>query len=190
MIVKPKLIILVASTRPGRVGSTVGKWFASLADEHGAYDVELVELEDMNLPLFNEPHHPAMGKYVHEHTKDWSAKVDGADAFVFVTPEYNFGTPPSLTNALTYLVSEWKYKPVGFASYGGISGGIRSVQDTKLALTTFKMVPMYEAVVIPNVGGELDENGTFVAKEIHDQSANAMLDELLRWTNALAPLRN
>jgi NAD(P)H-dependent FMN reductase len=190
VIVKPKLIVLVASTRPGRVGSTVGQWFAKLADEHGAYDVELVELEDMNLPLFNEPHHPAMGKYVHEHTKDWSAKVDGADAFVFVTPEYNFGTPPSLTNALTYLVNEWKYKPVGFASYGGISGGIRSVQDTKLALTTFKMVPMYEAVVIPNVGGELDDNGTFVAKEIHDQSANAMLDELLRWTNALASLRN
>lgn len=190
MSVKPKLIVLVASTRPGRVGSTVGQWFSKYAAEHAGFGVELVELENMNLPLFNEPHHPAMGNYVYQHTKDWSAKVASADAFAFVTPEYNFSTPPSLTNALTYLVNEWKYKPVGFVSYGGISGGIRSVQDTKLALTTFKMVPMYEAVVIPNVGGFLDDNGNFLPKEIQEQSATAMLDELLRWTKALASLRN
>lgn len=184
-----KLMVLVASTRPGRVGSSVGAWIDEVAKEHGAFDVELVELADMNLPLFDEPQHPAMRSYLHEHTKSWSAKVEAADAFIFVTPEYNFSTPASLLNALTYLVQEWHYKPVGFASYGGISGGIRSVQMTKQVLTTFKMVPLYEAVVIPHVQSFLDDQNQFQADQVHTDAANTMLTELKRWSGALTTLR-
>lgn len=186
----PKLIVLVASTRPGRVGSTIGKWFAEYATEHGGFDVELVELADQNLPIFDEPQHPAAQQYEHEHTKAWSKKVAEADAFVFVTPEYNFSTPASLLNALTYLVKEWAYKAAGFVSYGGVSGGMRSVQMTKQVLTTFKMFPLYEAVVLPNVFGFLNDEGQFVAQEIHETSAKAMLDELLRVEGALSTLRS
>jgi NAD(P)H-dependent FMN reductase len=79
----------------------------------------------------------------------WSDIVGGSDAFVFVTPEYNYTIPPALVNALDTVYHEWTYKPVGFVSYGGVSGGMRAVQTAKLMVTGFKMMPMVEAVNIP-----------------------------------------
>ena len=138
----PKLSVVIASTRPGRVGLPVGRWFFERAKAHGKFDVELLDLKEQNLPLLDEPKHPRFQQYEHEHTKAWSAKVRASDAFVFVTPEYNYGAPPSLINALDYLVHEWACKPAGFVSYGGASGGMRSVQMTKLVLTSLKIMPL------------------------------------------------
>lgn len=89
----------------------VADWFIPIAESQGEFAVERVDLKDMNLPLFDEPKHPRLGEYEHEHTKRWSATVARADAFVFVTPEYDFGPPASLINALQFLVKEWAYKP-------------------------------------------------------------------------------
>jgi NAD(P)H-dependent FMN reductase len=187
----PKLHIIIASTRPGRVGPAVARWFHQFALGHGTFEVELVDLAEVGLPLLDEPAHPRLRQYQHEHTKRWSASVEAADVFVFVTPEYNYGPPPSLVNALDYLYAEWNYKPVGFVSYGGISGGIRSVQMTKQIVTTLKMVPLVEAVPIPFVGQHLDGNtGVFQPTENHQKAAGEMLDELLRWAEALKPLRS
>ena len=147
----PKLSVVVASTRPGRIGLPVAEWFVERAKAHGKFDVDLVDLKEQNLPLLDEPKHPRFQEYEHAHTKAWSAKVRGSDAFVFVTPEYNYASPPALLNALDYLVHEWAYKPAGFVSYGGPSGGVRSVQMTKLLLTSLKIVPIPEAVAIPLV---------------------------------------
>lgn len=88
---KPLLQIVVASTRPGRVGLPVAQWFQKVADKHAGFAVELVDLAAVDLPLMNEPNHPRLRQYVHEHTRRWSAQVDRADAFVFVMPEYNHG---------------------------------------------------------------------------------------------------
>ncbi len=77
----PKLNVVVASTRPGRIGYPVAQWFVDLAREHGGFDVELVDLAEVNLPLLDEPNHPRLGQYVHDHTERWSASVDAADAF-------------------------------------------------------------------------------------------------------------
>ena len=118
-----KLNVIVCSTRPGRVGLSIGRWFEEYAKAHGGFDVSLEDLADYALPVFDEPHHPRLRKYEHAHTKAWSASVESADAFVFVTPEYNFGPPPSLVNAMNYLVLEWHNKVAGFVSYGGVSGG-------------------------------------------------------------------
>ena len=186
----PKLHVIICSTRPGRVGKPVGDWFSRAAQGHAGFDVELVDLADMNLPLYDEPKHPRLQQYEHEHTRRWAASVDAADAFVFVTPEYNFGPPPPFVNALNYVYLEWNYKPAGFVSYGGISGGMRAVQSEKLLLTTLKMVPILETVLIPMVPQHLDKaTGAFAPNDIHESSATAMLDELLRWANALKPLR-
>ncbi len=185
----PKLQIIIASTRPGRVGPKVAGWFCGAAERHGGFEVELVDLAEADLPLLDEAAHPRMKQYSEEHTKAWSRKVDAADAFVIVTPEYNFGSPPALVNALNYLYDEWNYKPVGFVSYGGISGGLRSVQMTKGIVTTLKMMPMVEAVSISFVAKHIDEAGIFVAEEFHEKSAVGMLDELLKWTGALGTLR-
>ena len=186
----PKLNVIVASTRPGRVGFPVAQWFTELAVAHGGFEVELVDLAEFDLPLLDEPNHPRLGQYVHQHTKDWSASVSAADAFVFVTPEYNYGMPASLKNAIDYLHSEWQYKPVGFVSYGGVSAGTRAVQMTKQVVTTLKMTSVNEAVAIPFVTQFLDDDGAIRANETMEGAAKAMLDELLRYANALAPLRS
>jgi len=183
-----KLHTLICSTRPGRVGPAVANWFHNAAVAHGGFDAELVDLVSFNLPVFDEPNHPAQRKYVHEHTKAWSRSVEAADAFVFVTPEYNFGPPPSLLNALNFVYQEWTYKPVGFVSYGGISGGLRSVQMQKLTVTTLKMMPMYEGVTIPFVPKHLSD-GVFKPEPPQESSAKTLLDEMLRWAEALRPLR-
>lgn len=184
------LQVIICSTRPGRVGPAVGAWMLEQARAHGEFAVELVDLADFGLPVFDEPRHPRFGVYEHEHTKRWSAAVTRADAFVFVTPEYNFSAPAPLLNALTYLYHEWTYKPVAFVSYGGASGGMRGVQMTKQVVTTFKMVPVVEAVTIPLIAERIDKaTGAFAPDEKHPKAAHAMLDELLKWATALRTLR-
>ncbi|AIE83938.1 NADPH-dependent FMN reductase [Fimbriimonas ginsengisoli] len=185
----PRLIVVIASTRPGRVGPAVGKWFFDFAKNHAKFEIELVDLAEVNLPLIDEPAHPRLQQYEHDHTKQWSATVAAGDAFVFVTPEYNFGPPPSLINALDYLFNEWACKPVGFVSYGGVSGGLRSVQMTKLTVTALKMMPLPEAVVIPFFSKLVNDEQLFVPTELIEKSATVMLDELLRWAEALKVLR-
>jgi NAD(P)H-dependent FMN reductase len=184
----PRLGVIVASVREGRAGAPVADWFMERAHQHGGFELELVDLKAINLPMLSEANHPRLQKYTQESTKRWSATVAALDAFVFVTPEYNFGSPPALVNALDTVYVEWACKPVGFVSYGGVSGGLRSVQMTKLMLTAFKLVPMVEAVSIPFIAKEL-QDGRFPGNERVDKAAIAMLDELLRWTNALKPLR-
>jgi len=184
-----KLHVILSSTRPGRVGATIAHWFHGLAVEHGKFEPELVDLAEFNLPVYDEPRHPVLQQYEHEHTKRWAASVAAADAFVLVTPEYNYGPTPALLNALNYVYKEWNYKPAAFVSYGGMSGGIRAVQVTKHTLTTLKMVPLVEAVAIQMAAQQLDENKQFKPGEVHINSAKAMLNELLRWAEALKPMR-
>src|SRR5699024_8246907 len=108
----------------------------------------------------------------------------------FVTPEYNYSPPPSLINALDYVYREWNYKPCAFVSYGGISGGLRAVQAVKLQMTTLKMMPLMEAVCLPMVARQFDDQGRFVEAEGNADAATAMLDELQRWAVALKPMRD
>lgn len=184
------LQVIVASTRDERKGPVVAEWVMEQARRHGQFDAELIDLAEVGLPLFDEPRHPRLQQYEHEHTRRWSATVGRADAFTFVTPEYNFGSPPALVNALDYLVKEWAYKPVAFVSYGGVSAGLRGVQMTKGIVTALRMVPMVEAVAIPMFTQHIDaETGRFDPGAVQEKAATAMLDELLKWANALQPLR-
>jgi NAD(P)H-dependent FMN reductase len=185
----PTLLIVIASTRPGRVGPSVAAWILDRAVAHGGFDVELIDLAEVNLPLLDEPHHPRLGQYVHQHTKDWSATIARGDAFIFVMPEYNYGFNAALKNAIDYLNAEWRYKPVGFVSYGGVAAGTRAVQMLKQVITTLKMVPLFEAVAIPFVQQFLDEQRRLQPNDIMESAATDMLDELARWVAELAPLR-
>jgi NAD(P)H-dependent FMN reductase len=183
-----KLVVIYGSVRDGRAGEAVAQWFLSKAREHGKFDVEYVDLKERNLPILMEPHHPRLKKYQLESTKAWSATIDAADAYVFVMPEYNYTTPPALVNALDTVYHEWTYKPLAFVSYGGVSGGLRAVQATKLMATAFKMMPMLEAVNIPFFA-QLVENGVFKSNDVHDKAVPVMLDELLKWAGAMKTLR-
>jgi NAD(P)H-dependent FMN reductase len=183
-----KLHVIVASTRPGRIGLPIATWFHELAKSHGKFEVELVDLKEQNLPIFDEPKHPRFQEYEHAHTKAWSAKVNVADAFVFVTPEYNFSTAPALVNAFDYLYKEWNYKAASFVSYGGASGGLRAVQMAKQTVTALNMMPIAEAVALPFVTKQIEE-GAFKANEGNEKAGKAMLDELHRWAQALKSMR-
>jgi NAD(P)H-dependent FMN reductase len=186
----PTLLVVIASTRPGRVGLPVAEWFAAHARAHGAFDVDVADLAEIGLPLIDEPNHPRLRRYTKQHTIDWSARVEAADAFVFVTPEYNYSAAPALINALDYLATEWHYKPATFVSYGGVAAGTRSVQMTKLLVTTLKMYALPEAVAIPFVQQVLDDDGRIEPSESMINAANAMLDELVRVEAALRVLRS
>ena len=183
------LKIITASTRPGRKGPAMATWIFEETKKHGAFDVELLDLAVINLPFLDEPHHPRLQKYEHEHTKNWSSKIAPADAFIIVTPEYNFGYPAPLKNALDYLYNEWTYKPVAFVSYGGISGGTRCVQQLKQVVTAQKMMPIVEIVNIPFFTKHIDDLEKFIPDEAIQHSANAMLAELIKWANSLKTMR-
>lgn len=180
-----QLKVIVASTRPGRKGPAIAKWFMDLLQEQSDFEVELIDLKEVNLPFMDEPEHPRLQKYQHEHTKAWSKKIAAADAFVFVMPEYNFGYPATLKNALDFLYQEWTYKPVGFVSYGGIAGGTRSVQMLKQVVTALKMVPIVEAVHVPFFTKFIDDQEQFVGDEGHLRMVQGLLKELVWWTNKL-----
>jgi NAD(P)H-dependent FMN reductase len=185
-----KLEIIVASTRPGRVGLPLGQWVESEARTHGGFaEVELVDLAEVNLPFMDEPNHPRLRQYTHRHTLDWSAKVAEADAFVFVMPEYNYGFTAPLKNAIDFLHHEWHYKPVGMVSYGGVSAGTRAAQMVKQVVTTLRMTPVFEAVSIPFVAQFFDDEDNFVPNDVMVASAKAMFDELARVSESLRPLR-
>jgi NAD(P)H-dependent FMN reductase/GNAT superfamily N-acetyltransferase len=150
-------------------------------------DLVPVALGDLDLPFLDEEEHPSSGVYRHEHTRRWSAIADAADGFIVVTPEYNYGMPAALKNALDYLGSEWAWKPIGFVSYGNTSAGTRSVQHTKQVVTTLRMVPLGATVAI-RIGDSV-ENGRLRTDTARDVAGVALLDELVRVSHALRPMR-
>lgn len=185
---RPVLQVIAASTRPGRKGITVARWVQQLAEQHSGFDVELVDLAEVALPMFDEPNHPRLQRYTHQHTKDWSDRVSRADAFVFVTPEYNHSFPAALKNALDYLSMEWADKPAAVVSYGGVSAGLRAATALKPVLAALRMVPVVEAISVPSftqflAGDAFEPNPELAA------GGKAMLDELVRLTGALGALR-
>ncbi|MER7488669.1 bifunctional NAD(P)H-dependent oxidoreductase/GNAT family N-acetyltransferase [Streptomyces sp. NPDC126497] len=185
-----RILLLVCSTRPGALGPDVGRWLTeTLAPGAEALGADLVPLAigDLHLPFLDEEEHPSTGVHQHEHTRRWSRIVEDADGFVFVTPEYNYGMPATLKNALDYLGPEWAWKPVGFVSYGHTSAGTRAVQHAKQVVTTLRLVPLGSTVAI-RIADAMRED-RFAPEARHADAAGGMLAELVRVSRALAPLR-
>ncbi|GAA3888287.1 bifunctional NAD(P)H-dependent oxidoreductase/GNAT family N-acetyltransferase [Streptomyces sedi] len=187
---RPRVLLLTTSTRPHALGPAVGRWLADAlapsAEELGV-DLVPVSIGELDLPFLDEEEHPATGVHHHEHSRRWSRMVDDADGFVVITPEYNFGMPATLKNALDYLSPEWAWKPVGFVSYGHTSAGTRAVQHAKQVVTALRLVPLGATVALRIAdamrGDRLDPDAR------HVDAARGMLAELTRVSRALAPLR-
>lgn len=185
-----KLKIISSTVRPGRKGPVIANWIAETAEATGNFEVEVLDLGEINLPLMNEAAHPVMRQYEHEHTKQWSAKIDEADAFIFVTTEYDYSYPAPLKNALEYLVHEWAYKPAGLVSYsGGAFAGVRAIMSLKTDLLSLRTIALHEAVNIPSVNQFINEDGVFTPNELVSKSAQTMLTQLLRWTKGLKAIK-
>ncbi|HEY7225151.1 MAG TPA: GNAT family N-acetyltransferase [Micromonosporaceae bacterium] len=184
-----RLNVVVASTRPVRVGDRIAAWFARIAEARPDFDVHVVDLAELNLPPLDEPE-AAIGSqdYKNVHTRRWSLLTAAADAFVVVTPEYNRGYPAALKNALDYLFVEWQDKPIGFVSYGMTSGGLRAVAQLVPVVTALGMVPLRDGVVV-RLREVLDDCGTLSPTAGMLDAAQAMLDDLARLTPVLAAVR-
>ena len=186
---KYQLKIIIGSTRPVRKGPIIADWFLKIAKQHSHFEVELLDLKEIDLPFLDEQEHPRLQKYTKAHTKKWSKTIDSADAFVIVTPEYNFGYPAALKNALDFLSVEWGEKPMGFVSYGGVSAGTKAVESLKQTITALGMMPLAQAVNIPFFTQFINENDVFEPNEVLEKSADLMLNKLQDWTKALKGMR-
>lgn len=184
------LLVIVGSTRPNRVGKPVADWFTGLARADGRFDVDVADLAEVDLPFMDEPKHPRLHEYQHDHTKAWSERVERADAVVLVSAEYNTGYPAPLKNAIDYLNQEWKYKPVGFVTYGGMSAGLRAMEQLVQVVSILGMFTVMPAVNIPFVGKRVGDDGTLDANDVMTDAATGMLDELRKVEGALRPLRS
>jgi NAD(P)H-dependent FMN reductase len=174
----PALHVILASTRPVSNGRPVGEWFAALAAAYG-FDITLVDLAEIGLPLLDEPEMASTGDYRHQHTKQWSALIGRADAVVWVMPMYNGGFGAAQKNAIDFLYREWRGKPVGLVSYsGGSSGGRPAAEMLTPILTRIGMRPTASGVAIANVGGHVDEERRFEPTAQHAHEAEVLLDEL------------
>jgi NAD(P)H-dependent FMN reductase/GNAT superfamily N-acetyltransferase len=185
-----RVAVLTCSTRPGALGPVVARWLLDAITPRAAQlgvDLVPISLSELNLPFLDEEEHPSSGIYRQEHTHRWSAMVDAADGFLAITPEYNYGMPATLKNALDYLGREWAWKPIGFVSYGNTSAGTRSVQHTKQVVTTLRMVPLGATVAIRI--GEAVRDGRLRPDAGRDRLGVGLLDELVRVCQALLPLR-
>ncbi|MDX6348970.1 MAG: hypothetical protein QOF84_3760 [Streptomyces sp.] len=186
---QPHVQIIVGSTRPGRRGHAVATWIHDLAVQHAGFDVRLVDLAEVGLPLLDEPRPPQRGQYDHEHTRRWSAIASAAHAYVFVVPEYNHSYNAATKNALDYLAKEWAGKPVAFVSYGGVAAGARAVQALLPVVSALGMVPLAHSVNIPFIRQAVNPDGVFEPAPGLDENATGVLDELLRLTTALSAAR-
>lgn len=183
-----KIMIVVGSVRPGRIGLPIATWVYEHTVARGEFEVDFVDLAEVDLPFMDEPNHPRAQKYTQQHSLDWSARVAAADGFVFVTPEYNHSFSPALKNALDYLSYEWWRKPVGIVSYGGVSGGTRGVVALEPVLLALGLVRIGAAVEIPFAGAMLG-NGKFSPNDKVTAILDHLLTELELLSVALKPTR-
>ncbi len=123
-----RLAVILGSTRQGRFGPTVAAWFIAQARSRGDMDVDVIDLAETRLP-WDLDGRGKDGRYASPEVLEYAARIDAADAFVIVTPEYNRGYPAPLKLAIDTVYSEWNAKPVGFVSHGGQSGGLRAVEQ-------------------------------------------------------------
>ncbi|WP_127571237.1 NADPH-dependent FMN reductase [Georgenia faecalis] len=184
-----RLAILDAATSPHRRGSAVAAWVSELARRNRAFEVDDVHLQEMGLPFFDEPELPRYRRYVHEHTRAWSQRIEPADAFIIVSPEYNRGYSALLKNALDYLAQEWAFKPVGLVSYGsGMTAGLRGAEALRPVLSALQMYPVREMVMVPFIDEHLHD-GLFRPTEGMIEGGELMLDALVRMDAAMHLLR-
>lgn len=182
-----KIAVIVGTTRPGRKAQAVAQWIYEIAKKRTDAEFEVVDIQNFNLPLLDEPVPPSLGQYNHPHTKTWSAKIDSFDAFVFVTPEYNHGIPGSLKNAIDFLFKEWNDKAAGFVGYGS-AGGVRAVEQLRLVMGEIKIADV-RAQVMLSLHDDFENYTVFKPNARHEKSVSAMLDEVIAWGTALKTVR-
>ena len=179
--------VILGSTRPGRRGEQVARWVMDVASQRDDAEFDLIDLVDYPLPHLDEPLPPSMGQYQNQHTRDWAATIGQFDGFIIVTPEYNHSTSGVLKNAIDYLYAEWNNKAVGVVSYGAV-GGARAAEHLRLIAGELQMADVRTNVALSMFTDFV--NFTDLAPGDHQvQALNTLIDQVIAWSEALAPLR-
>ncbi|WP_410870946.1 NADPH-dependent FMN reductase [Nocardia sp. A7] len=178
-----RLTVVIGSTRQGRFGPTIASWFVRQAALRDTITVDVVDTAGIELP------HAFGAATDHHSVAEATEKLSRADAFVVVTPEYNHSYPGSLKNLIDIHHAEWQAKPVGFVSYGGISGGLRAVEHLRPVFAELHAVTVRDSVAFPNPWGRFDAAGELTAADGADDAAAVMLDQLSWWGEALRAAR-
>lgn len=185
-----KIGIIIGSTRPQRNGEAVGKWVFENARGRSDAEFELIDLKDYNLPLLDEPVPPAGagGNYTKEHTKKWAQKIASLDAFIFVTPEYNFGMNAALKNAIDFLFPEWNNKAAGFVGYGS-AGAARAIVQLRTVMGAVQIADV-NPVVSLSTHSDFENMKTFKPADRHLKSLDKLIDEVIKWGQAMKQIRS
>jgi NAD(P)H-dependent FMN reductase len=182
-----KIAIIIGSTRPGRKAEAVARWVYDIAAKRSDASFEVVDIAAFDLPLLDEAVPPIMNQYSKPHTKAWAAKIATFDGFVFVTPEYNHSTSGALKNAIDFLYREWNDKAAGFVGYGGV-GGARAVEHLRLVMGEIKVADVRAQVAL-SMFTDFENFSTLKPGPHQEAAVNAMLDDLVHWSQALQSMR-
>ncbi|MEV0355278.1 NAD(P)H-dependent oxidoreductase [Nocardia sp. NPDC050697] len=175
-----RIAVVVGSTRPGRLGPAVAPWFLDRARTRPELTPAVVDVGETELPhSFGAPA-PGLAPA--------AAALAAADAFVVVTPEYNHSYPGALKNLIDLHSAEWRAKPVGFVSYGGVSGGLRAVEHLRGVFAELHAVTVRDTVSFHNPWSRVD-GGRLRADAGADGAATTLLDQLVWWGEALRTAR-
>jgi NAD(P)H-dependent FMN reductase len=178
-----RLAVIVGSNRHGRFAPTVAHWFVGQVIRHGDVDVDVIDLADIDIPSVYGPEDAGS-------MEDFRLRIDRADAIVVITPEYNHGYPGALKQAIDFLHKEWQAKPVGFVSYGGISGGLRSVEQLRQVFAELHAVTVRDSVSLHNAWSLFDEQGELIDPGPANAAVKQMLDQLTWFARALRDARH
>jgi NAD(P)H-dependent FMN reductase len=179
--------VILGSNRPNRAGIAVANWFMKQTKKHTNATFKFIDLEKVNLPFLDEPIPPSSQQYQHQHTKKWSKTIDKLDGYIVITPEYNRGYPAVLKNALDFVYHEWNKKPIGFVGYGGMSGGLRAVEQLRLVAVELQMVPVREAVAIPVIWEQVVD-GKLNEASVHG-NYDKLIEDVIWWAELIKPAR-
>lgn len=179
--------IIVGSTRPGRQAPSVAKWVKDIAGKRGDATYEIVDIADFDLPVFDEPMPPSLGKYQQSHTKRWAETIASYDGFVFITAEYNHSITGALKNAIDFIYAEWNNKAAGFVSYGS-TGGVRAVEHLRGIMAEVQVADVRGHVSL-SLFTDFEAFTTFKPSPHHEGPLNSMLDQLVSWSAAMKSVR-
>lgn len=177
-----RVAIIIGSTRQGRFGPTVANWLAAYAAERGDMEIDLIDLAEARLPeVMTDDTPPAVAAL--------APRLAAADAFIVVTPEYNHGYPAALKTAIDWYQDEWKTKPVAFAAYGGVSGGLRAVEQLRQVFAELHAPTVRDAVSFHGAWEQFDAAGKPRNIERSARAATTMLRRLAWWGETLREAR-
>lgn len=184
-----RLALIIGSVREGRFGPIVANWFATQAGERPDLEVDVVDLAEIDLPLTFPPFGGTPEPATAEALNRVTPRLARADAFVVVTPEYNHSFPAALKNLIDWHNAEWHAKPVGFVSYGGLSGGLRAVEHLRVVFAEVHAVTIRATVSFHGAWQRFDDEGLPTGPGECNVAAKYLLDQLLWWAHALREAR-